>query len=149
MHFKLSVIAICLLSLSSGLMRAGDAVAVAYNAEGIWTAATYFCSSTPKGGSDYRDASGAREAVQRDLKKRAGENVARTSVIASSDRTGHFAYARGKTTGGKEMHAVGFGVSEAEAAKDALERLNRDGATVDQKVIYKYFSYGADARVPR
>ena len=54
---------------------AGDAVVIGYNADGIWTSVTYYCSGTPKGGADYKDEAGAREAAVADLKKRAGEGV--------------------------------------------------------------------------
>jgi len=40
---------------------AGDAVAIGYNADGIWTDVTYFRSATPKRGKDYRTADQARE----------------------------------------------------------------------------------------
>lgn len=134
----------CLLMVATA--RGGDAVAIAYNSAGVWTAVTYYCSSSPPGGADYKDAAGARLAATKDLKKRAGEDLARQSVIAASDKTGHFAYARGKNPGGKDVHAVGYApASEAGAEKDAFEQLNRSGAKVDQKVIYKYFSYGSEA----
>ncbi len=34
---------------------AGDAVVIGYNADGIWTSVTYYCSGTPKGGADYKE----------------------------------------------------------------------------------------------
>lgn len=142
----------CLAHLATHPARAGDAVAVAYNAEGAWTMVTYYCSSTAKGGADYKNEAAAREAAVRDLKQREGENLARTSVIASSDRTAHVAYARGKTAAGKDVHAVGYGESSAQAENEAFARLQREGATVKPTVIYRYFTHGAetagDARQP-
>lgn len=130
-------------------LRAGDAVAIGYNSDGVWTAATYYCSGTPKGGADYKDEAGAREAALSDLKKRAGEGVVTTKVIAASDRTGHFAYARGKTPKGDDVHAVGYGASKEAAGQDAFAELQRAGATRKQAVIYNYFSHGSEpAAVP-
>ena len=126
--------------------HAGDAVAIGYNADGIWTAVTYYCSGTPKGGADYKDEPAAREAALRDLKSRAGEGIVTTKIIAASDRTAHVAYARGKTNSGEDAHAVGYGASKAEAEKNATAQLNDNGATRKQKVIYNYFSHGSEAR---
>lgn len=137
-----------LLSLCSFLIlsaKAGDAVAIAYNSAGVWTAVTYYCSSSPSGGADYKDAAGARAAALKDLKKRAGEGLAREGIVASSDKTGHFAYARGKTQAGEDEHVVGYGASAAEAQQDALEQLARRDATVGPKVIYNYFSHGSES----
>ena len=124
-------------------LRAGDAVAVGYNADGVWTAVTYYASGTPKGGADYKDEAGAREAALRDLKSRAGEGVVTTKIIAASDRTAHVAYARGKTRAGEDAHAVGYGASKAEAEQKAFAQLSESGATRARKVIYNYFSHGA------
>ena len=127
-------------------VHAGDAFAVGYNADGVWTAVTYYCSSTPKGGSDYKNEAEAREAAARDLKRRAGEGMVKTEVISASDRTGHFAYARGRAQAGKQdFHAVGFGASKEEAEKQAFQQLSAQGAKLEQKVIFNYFSHGADA----
>ena len=41
--------------------RAGDALAIGYNKDGIWTAVTYYSSSTPKGGADYKSEADARK----------------------------------------------------------------------------------------
>jgi len=123
----------------------GDAVAVGYNSDGVWTAVTYYSSGTPKGGADYKDEAGAREAAVRDLENRAGEGVAKVTVIGASDRTGHVACARGKTRAGKDLHAVGYGATKQEASRTAFEELNGAGATKNQKVIYSYFSHGSEA----
>ena len=127
----------------SAVVQGGDAVAIGYNADGVWTAVTYYSSGTPKGGADYKDEAGAREAALRDLKARAGEGVVTTKIIAASDRTAHVAYARGKTTAGEDAHAVGYGESKAEAKQKAFTELSSSGATRKQKVIYSYFSHGA------
>lgn len=124
-------------------VEAGDAVAVGYNADGVWTAVTYYSSGTPKGGTDYKDETGAREAAIRDLKSRAGEGIVTTKIIAASDRTAHVAYARGKNAAGEDAHVVGYGASKAEAEQKAFADLSGSGATRNQKVIYSYFSHGA------
>lgn len=123
--------------------RAGDAVAMGYNSEGVWTTVTYYCSSTPKGGKDYKDESGAREAVVRDLRRREGEKLARTEILASSDSTGFVAVARGETKAGSDLTVVARGQSQAEAETKVLADLNRQGATAKQKIVYRYFSHGA------
>ena len=129
--------------------RAGDALAVGYNADGVWTAVTYYCSSTPPGGKDYKNERDAREAATRDLKTRTPEGIVKTAILASSDRTGNFAYARGKTEGGKkDLHAVGFGETKQQAEEDALRQLTKQGAKLEQHIIYNYFSHGADAQRP-
>ena len=128
--------------------RAGDALAIGYNKDGIWTAVTYYSSSTLKGGADYKNEADARAAAAADLKKKASEGMVRTEILSASDRTGHFAYARGKSAGQKtDVHAVGFGATKEAAEKDALDQLNRKGAKQEQQVIYRYFSHGAE--VPR
>ena len=134
-----------LLIVTAPVSEAGDAVAIGYNADGVWTAVTYYCSSTPPGGADYKDEAGAREAALRDLQRRAGEGVVTTQIISASDRTGHFAYARAKSRSGEDLHAVGFGASKAEAEQSALRELRQTGGTRNAKVIYNYFSHGAEA----
>lgn len=124
--------------------RAGDAVAIAYNSEGVWTTVTYYSSSTAKGGKDYKDESQAREAVAQDLRRREGANLARVEILASSDSTGFVAVARGETAAGKDLTVVGRGKSPAEAETKALADLDRQGATARQKVVYRYFSQGTD-----
>jgi hypothetical protein len=137
-----SVVFSCLLTAKA---KAGDAVAVAYNSDGTWTAVTYYCSSSPKGGADYKDAAQAREAALRDLRSRAHEALAKATVLADSDLTGYFAVGRGKPKSGKDLLIVGYGKSQAEADKKAMDDLNRGGATTEQKIMYRYFSNGADA----
>jgi hypothetical protein len=134
-----------LLALFGPPAFAGDAVVIGYNADGIWTAVTYYCSATPKGGRDYKDKLQAREAARRDLRKRAPEQMVRSSVLAESDLTGYVAVARGKTGGGIDVTDVGYGQSQKEADEKALAQLNRAGATAKQKIVYRYFSYGANS----
>lgn len=126
--------------------EAGDAVAVGYNSEGIWTAVTYNRSSTPKEGTHYRNATKACIAALRDLRVRAAENLAKASILAASDLTGYVAVARGKAVSGTDVNVVGYGKSQAQADKKALADLNRDRATTNQKIVYRYFSYGADSK---
>jgi hypothetical protein len=142
----LIVISVCLFLCISSRLVAGDAVAVGYNSEGLWTAVTYHCSSTPKGGRDYKDLAQAREAALRDLHKRAPENLAKAIVLSASDSTGYVAVARGKMGSAREMNVVGRGESQAEADQKAFAQLNEARATADQKIVYRYFSYGADSK---
>ncbi|MDQ6624749.1 MAG: hypothetical protein M3Y69_01220 [Verrucomicrobiota bacterium] len=144
MSSRLSV-CVCLLFILCAIARAGDAVVIGYNADGVWTSVMYYSSGTPKGGADYKDEAGAREAATRDLKQRAGEGVVRTSILASSDRTAHVAYARGKTPAGKDLHAVSYAATENDAKAKAFADLRRQGATKELKVFYHYFTHGGDA----
>ena len=126
-------------------LRAGDAVAIGYNSEGVWAMVTYYASSTPKGGTDYKDAAEAREAALRDLRGRLGKTLAKADVIAASDLTGHVAVARGVTKSGKDITVVGRGKSREQSEKQALADLDKAGATTKQKIVYQYFSHGADS----
>jgi hypothetical protein len=133
--------------ISAGLnLRAGDAVVIGYNSDGVWTAVTYYCSSTAKGGRDYKDAAEAQKEALRDLRRRAGDKLANASVLASSDVTGYAAVARGKTDAGKDVNVVGYGKSQPDADKKAMADLNAAGAGANQKIVYRYFSYGADSK---
>ena len=137
------------LGLTTLIAQAGDAVAIGYNDKGIWTAVMYYCSGTPKGGSDYKDAAGAREAALRDLKKRAGAQQATSKIIASSDKTGDFVVASGRAStakDSKDVFVVGYGQSKEAAEKDAFAQLERQKATKAIKVHYHYFSHGEDGK---
>lgn len=123
---------------------AGDAVAIGYNSAGVWTAVTYYCSGTVAGGKDYQNEAGARAAALRDLKKRAGQDLARESILSSSDKTAFFAYGRGKTEQGKSVHAVSSGTSTEAAEKEVLRSLASKGARHEVKVVYRYHSFGAN-----
>jgi hypothetical protein len=144
----MKTMAIILTSLSSFIVSqafAGDAIVVAYNSDGIWTAVTYSRSTTPKGGAHYHDAAQACVAAERDLHDRAGEGLARTKVIGQSDRTGYVSVARGrKPFVGHQVTAVGRGQSQAEADHDVLEKLMTAEAK-DGQFLYRYFSYGSDS----
>jgi hypothetical protein len=137
---------ICFSMFVSSRLFAGDAVAVGYNSEGIWTAVMYHCSSTPKGGRDYKDSKQAGEAALRDLRKRAPENLAKATILAASDLTGYVAVGRGKAESGAETNVVGHGESQAEADRKAFAQLNEARATAGQKIVYRYFSHGADSK---
>jgi hypothetical protein len=134
---------------ASSPVFAGDAVAIGYNAEGIWTAVTYYNSSTPLGGKDYKNVVDARKEALRDLRVRAGQGLARASILGSSDSTGFAAVARGKTRAGKDLNVVGYGASQNDADEKALSKLQQAGATENQKIVYRYFSYGADSAADR
>src|SRR5438270_7820990 len=123
MSLKIISAIFAVLVLNSMIAQTGDAVAVGYNDKGIWTAVIYYCSGTPKGGPDYKDAAGARAAALQDLKKRAGADQATSKIIASSDKTGHFACgsARPSTAeDARDVFAVGHGTSADEAKKDVF-----------------------------
>ena len=97
-----------LLGVVAFLVLAGDAVAVGYNADGVWTGVTYFCSSKPKGGKDYKTENGAREEAMRDLRKRSSYTASTVKILSSSDSTGFVAVARGKDKSGKDLNVVDF-----------------------------------------
>jgi hypothetical protein len=124
---------------------AGDAVALAFNSDGIWTAVTYSRSSTPKGGPHYREATQACTEAERDLHARASEGLARVKIIGQSDRTGYISVARGrKLSVGHQVTAVGRGKSQAEADQNVLEKL-KEAQAMDGQFVYRYFSYGSDS----
>ena len=125
---------------------AGDAVAIGYNEGGIWTSVTYYSSATPKGGRDYKTEKEAREEALRDLRARGGEHLARAEILSSSDSTGFAAVARGKDKSGKDLNVVGRGKSQTEADANGFAGLNNAGASAKQKIVYRYFSNGADSK---
>jgi len=125
---------------------AGDAVAIGYNADGVWTSVTYYSSGKPKGAPDYKTESEARDEALRDLRKRGGEGLARAEILSSSDATGFVAVARGADKSHKDQNVVGRGKSQKEAADSAMAELNKVGATKGQKIVYHYFSHGEDCK---
>jgi hypothetical protein len=142
----LIVISVCLaLGIASRLV-AGDAVAVGYNSEGVWTAVTYYSSSTAKGGKDYKTEKEAQESALRDVRKRSEHQIATTSILASSDSTGFVAVARGQTKAGRDVNVVGRGETQNQADKEAFTQLNEAGAGAKQKIVYRYFSHGGASR---
>ena len=146
-----SWIPVFLISLLSFLapasrVSAGDAVAIGYNAAGVWTDVTYFRSATPKGGKDYRTSTQAREFALRDVRRRSQHSVAKASILSSSDSTGSVSVARGQEKSGKDVNVVGRAKSQAEAERKAFDLLNQTGAGAKQKIVYRYFSYGADSK---
>ena len=140
-----SLIIGCSLCFASLFADAGDAVAIGYNSENVWMMVTYYSSSTPKGGRDYKDEARAREAASLDVRRRAGEGLAKVDVIAVSDLPGFVVVARGENKSGNDVTAVCRGKSQAEAEKKALADLDRNNATAKQKIVYRFFSYGADS----
>lgn len=149
MLLKVIATTFAVLGLTSLIAQAGDAVAIGYNDKGVWTAVMYYSSGTPKGGSDYKDAAGARDAALKDLKKRAGEQQATSKIIASSDKTGNFAVASARASkagDARDIFVVGYGKSAEEAEKDAFAQLARQKATEKKKVHYRYFSHGEDGK---
>ncbi len=127
-------------------VSAGDAIAIGYNCYGVWTAVTYNRSSTPKGGPHYHDATQARIFARRDLYVRASEDLAWTKIIGESNRTGYVAVARGRATKvNKDITTIGRGKSQMEADGNALKKLDDTEGTTNEKIVYRYFSYGADS----
>jgi hypothetical protein len=148
LFMKINGVALALVCLIAHQVWAGDAVAMGYNYEGVWTAVTYNRSSTPKGGAHYREAAQAGAAAVRDLRVRASEDLAWTKIISKSDRTGYVAVARGtEKNANKVVTAIGRGQSQSEADEKALKTLNGYNATIDQTIVYRYFSYGSDSTV--
>jgi hypothetical protein len=142
------VFLISLLSFLAPASRvsAGDAVAIGYNSEGVWTGVTYYASSKLKGGKDYKTEAEAREEATRDLQKRSVNKAARIEILSSSDATGFVAVARGQTKTGKDVNVVGRGATQNQADKEALAQLSAAGAGAKQKIVYRYFSHGGASR---
>jgi hypothetical protein len=135
----------CLLALCSSAL-AGDAVAIGYNADGIWSSVTYYSSGRAKGGNRYKTEAEAGQEALRDLRKRGGEGLARAEILSSSDATGFVAVGRGTDKSRKDQNVVGRGKTQAEADEKAMAELNERGATKNQKIVYRYFSHGSDGR---
>jgi hypothetical protein len=135
-----------LISFSAAEVFAGDAVAIGYNKDGVWTSVTYFASSTPKGEKDYKTQKEAEEAAIRDLRRRGEIRAAKEEILSSSDLTGFAAVARGTDGSGKDVNVVGRGKTQDEADANGLAELNKAGATAKQKIVYRYFSNGSDSR---
>ena len=127
-------------------LAAGDAVAIGYNEQGVWTSVTYYASSTPKGGKDYKTENGAREEAMRDLRRRSAYAAKTVNILSSSDSTGFAAVGRAKDKSGKDVNLVGRGKSQISADQQAFEKLGAAGATTGKKIVYRYFSYGADSK---
>lgn len=142
----LIVIAVCFGPCIPSSLLAGDAVAIGYNSEGIWTGVTYYASSKPKGGKDYKTESEARAEATRDLQKRDVVKSARVEIISSSDATGFVAVARGQSKSGKDVNVVGRGATQDLADKEALAQLGAADADAKQKIVYRYFSHGGASR---
>ena len=134
------------LSLFVASAPAGDAVAMGYRADGVWTAVTYIRSPAPPGRALYHDAADAAVRAERDLHLRAKAGLARTKIIDQSDSTGYVTVMRGGVPdANKGVTAVGRGESQKKADQDALNKLSASAATAHEKVLYRYFSYGSDA----
>lgn len=138
--------AILFSSLVASRAFAGDAVAIGYNAEGVWTSVTYYSSGKAKGSNDYKTEAEARDEALRDLKKRGGDQTARSEILSSSDATGFVAVGRGTDKSKKDHNVVGRGKSQHEADANAIAELTKAGATKSQKIVYRYFSYGSDSK---
>ncbi len=145
-RFLIALLLGSVLLAPSSTLVAGDAVAIGYNADGVWTSVTYYSSGKPKGGKDYKTEAEAREEAIRDLHRRGDHQTARTEILSSSDATGFVAIGRGADAFGKDVNVVGRGKSQAEADENAMAELKRAGAEKNQKIVYRYFSHGADAK---
>ena len=142
-----------LLALVAPTLQAGDAIAIGYNGSGVWTAVTFNRSSTPKGGLHYHDSTEACARAMRDLQLRAGEDIARMQILGQSNRTGFVTVARARSTkisseGPLDVTAIGRGKSQIEADRNAFQKLTNSQGTIDQKIVYQYFSYGSDSVPP-
>jgi len=141
---SLSLLAAFIILFWASLGFAGDAVAIGYNANGVWTSVTYYASSKPQGGKDYKTEAEAREAAMRDLQKRDTVKGARVEILSSSDATGFVAVARGTDSSGKDANVVGRGATKREAGENAMSELKKVAAIRNKKIVYRYFSFGAD-----
>ena len=74
------------------------------------------------------------------------DEIASAKIIASSDSTGFAAVARGKDKSGKDVNLVGRGKTQDQADKEAFAQLSAAGAGAKQKIVYRYFSHGADSK---
>jgi len=54
--------------------------------------------------------------------------------------------ARGTDESGKDTIVIGRGKSQTEADNSTLELLNAAGIGVERKIVYRYFSHGADSK---
>ena len=140
---KMIRVLICFSMFVASRLVAGDAVAIGYNANGVWTDVTYFRSATPKGGKDYRTSAQAREFALRDVRRRSQSAVATTHILSSSDSTSFVAVARGKDKSSKDVNVVGRGQTQNQADKEAFAQLSAAGAGAEQKIVYRYFSHGS------
>jgi hypothetical protein len=133
-----------LCSLIVSQTQAGDAVAMAYNSDGVWTALTYIRSTTPKGGAHYHDSTEAGASARQDLHRRAGTDLFRTKVIGQSDRTCYVTVARGNSLKPNTcVTVIGRGKTQSQADQDALQKLGH-AAAADETIVYQYFSYGSE-----
>jgi len=144
-RFSIAVLCSSLLVAPSSWLLAGDAVAIGYNADGVWTAVTYFRSATPKGGKDYKTQEQAREFAMRDIRRRSQYPPTTVRAFSASEKTGFVAVGRGQNKSGTDIHGVGRGKSQAEADRNALELLDAAGAATEEKIVYRYFSYGSNS----
>ncbi len=130
----------------TALAVAGDAVAIGYNPDGLWTAVTYYRSSTPMGGGDYKNQTEAEAEALRDLRRRAPEQLTQAKILSASDTTGYVAIGRGKRLDGSEENVVGRGKTQLDADREAFSELGRLEAARTQRIVYRYFTYGTGAK---
>ena len=88
----------------------------------------------------------ARAEALRDLHARAPEQLARVEILSASDATGYVAVGRGQHHDGNERNVVGRGKTQGDADAAALAELERIEAGRKKQIVYRYFSYGADAK---
>jgi hypothetical protein len=141
-RFAITFLVSVLFLATNSQLFSGDAVAIGYNSDGVWTSVTYYSSSQAKGSKDYKTETEARDEALRDLKKRGDQTTTRTEILSSSDSTGFVAVARGHGQSPRDTNVVGRGKSQAEADESAMAELKKSGATKNQRIVYRYFSYG-------
>ena len=88
----------------------------------------------------------AREFALRDVRRRSQSAVATTHILSSSDSTSFVAVARGKDKSSKDVNVVGRGQTQNQADKEAFAQLSAAGAGAKEKIVYCYFSHGADSK---
>jgi hypothetical protein len=143
-RFAITFLVGVLFLATNSQLFSGDAVAIGYNSDGVWTSVTYYSSSQPKGSKDYKTETEARDEALRDLKKRGDQTTTRTEILSSSDSTGFVAVARGHGRSARDTNIVGRGKSQIEADESAMAELKKSGATKNQRIVYRYFSNGAN-----
>jgi len=67
-----------------------------------------------------------------------------TGWVAPPPATGFVVVGRGTDKSHKDANVVGRGKSQKEADENAMTELNKAGATKNQRIVYRYFSNGAE-----
>ena len=107
---------------------AGEAVYADYSEKGQIMVGAHN-STTPKGGSDYKNSINACDAALRFAK---AHGVKHPTIIHHSDLTGYFCIVGGRTKLDMLVVNVGYGKTRATAERDAFARLTQGGGVRDR-----------------